>query len=181
MRRPTLLLGLMLCVAVSPVIAGPSSAAAATGQCTITNMKNGVTPFESTFTASVKSIQTDPLVGGMKTIVARNRAVYNNIPECGKGRYFGRITTRRAGKNVLIAKADKAFDYGMECNRYCARGALKMGLTKGGRKILVAALKAKQNVKVTASLREYDTYGDSYFYSTLVTLKRLPSGGGGGR
>jgi hypothetical protein len=82
---------------------------------------------------------------------------------------------------VLIAKADKAFDYGMECNRYCARGALKMGLTKGGRKILVAALKAKQNVKVTASLREYDTYGDSYFYSTLVTLKRLPSGGGGGR
>ena len=181
MRLPSLPLGLLLCVAVFPVVAAPSSAAAATGDCTITNMKNGITPFEAQFRASVKSIQADPNVGGIRTIVMRNRAVYNNVPECGKGRFVGRITTRRDGKNVLVAKGDMTFDYGMECNRYCARSGLKLKLTKRGRKILVAALKAKRNVKVTAWQREYDTYGDSYFYKTVVTLKRLASGSGGGR
>src|SRR4051794_2460472 len=98
MRRPSLLLALLLCAALVPVVAAPSSAAAAAGQCTITNMKNGITPFEATFRASVKSIQTDPSVGGIKTIVRYNRAVYNNVPGCGKGRFVGRITTRHNGK-----------------------------------------------------------------------------------
>jgi len=94
----------------------------------------------------------------------------------------GHITTRRSGKNVLVAKGDKTFDYKSfgECDRYCERDGLKLKLTKRGRKILVAALKAKRHVKVSAWLREYDAYGDSYFYSTTVTLKRSASGGAGG-
>jgi hypothetical protein len=48
------------------------------------------------------------------------------------------------------------------------------------RAILKAALKAKRNVKVKASLREFDVVGDSYFHSKRITLKRSPSGGGGG-
>ena len=91
----------------------------------------------------------------------RSRPRLDNILTCPRGRVVVRVSTRRDGRKILIAKADKTFKYGG-----VGRSTYRLTLTKQGRRMLAQS----RRLRIRVTVRLFDDKGGSVQRSRRVTV-----------
>ena len=91
----------------------------------------------------------------------RSRPMLDNILTCPHGRVVVRVSTRRSGRTITLAKADRTF-------KYCCvgRSSHRLELTKNGRRILANS----RRLRIRVAVRLFDHTGDSVQRSQRMTV-----------
>jgi hypothetical protein len=91
-------------------------------------------------------------IGRRGIALLRSRPMLDNILTCPQGRVVIRVSIRRDGQTILLARRSKSFNYGT-----IGRSTYALRLTKAGRRIL----EQSQGLRVRVTVRLFDGEGGS--------------------
>jgi hypothetical protein len=91
----------------------------------------------------------------------RSRPMLDNVLTCPQGRVVVRVSTRRSGRTITLAKVDRTF-------KYCCvgRSTHRLELTKAGRRVLAK----HRRLRIRVAVRLFDHKGRSVQRSRRMTV-----------
>jgi hypothetical protein len=100
-------------------------------------------------------------IGRRGIVLLRSRPKLDNILTCPHGRVVVHVSTRRGGRTIQLANADKTFRYGT-----IGRSTYKLRLTKQGRRLLAQT----KRLRIRVTVRLFDGEGGSVQRSRRMTV-----------